>query len=176
MSKRKSPARRRPADAVVGRFFQGLPVIDAAEPLRVVVNRADVAGARKLDPNNCAFAKACRRLFDAHTVLVLRRTAYVELPDRNGRRIVNRFVISNATADKIITFDQTGEFPEGGFIFSAPPPSKTMDAHVKYAREYARREKNGHKATVKRAKPRRSKVTLSLVRDGRGKLGINYAF
>lgn len=163
--------------AVVGRYFRGLPVIDATESLRVVINRADIAKARKLDPNNCVFAQACRRLYDSHAVLVLRRTAYVELPDDNGRRTVNRFVLSDETNGKIVRFDKTGEAPEGGFLFNAPSKSNTMDAKAKYGKAYDRAVRNGSHKVKATGKPNKKALRAMIgVRDGRGKLGINYAF
>ncbi len=173
MPRKKNSGRQ----AVVGRYFRGLPVVDATEPLRVMINSADKQKARRLDPNNCVFAQACRRLYDSHAVLVLRRTAYVELPDSRGRRVVNKFVISSQTKDLIALFDKTGEAPEGGFVFLAPSPSKTMDAHRKYNEKYRREIGNGHR-TVTRTNKKNAKYerTMVGVRDGRGKLGINYAF
>lgn len=163
--------------AIVGRYFRGLPVIDATEPLRVVVIKQDIKGAKRLDPNNCVFAQACRRLFDSHAVLILRSTAYVELPDSRGRRVVNRFVISNETRDKIIAFDKTGEAPEGGFIFNAPSGSQGMEAKAKYHKRYANELRNGQRdLPVPRGASKRMSKTMLGVRDGRGKLGINFAF
>lgn len=162
--------------AVVGRFFRGLPVVDATESLRIVVNKSDIARARRLDPNNCVFAQACRRLYDSHAVLVLRKTAYVELPDDSGRRVVNRFIISENTSEKIVTFDKTGEAPEGGFLFNAPTASKTMDAERKYALKHKGDIRSGRHTPKKRTKQTRISRTMFGVRDGRGKLGINYAF
>lgn len=174
MAKRKKLNSRQ---AIVGRYFRGLPVVDADEPLRIIVNKSDIAKARRLDPNNCVFAQACRRLYNSSAVLVLRRTAYVELPDDNGRRSVHRFIISTETSEKIAAFDKTGEAPEGGFIFNPPSPFKRMDAE----RVYAAKRKRAIKAGTHKVKHRpggKSKLSRTMlgVRDGRGKLGINYAF
>lgn len=160
----------------VHRFFRGLPVVDAEDTLRIVVSRQDIKSATRLDPNNCVFAQACRRLFNSHAVLFLRRTAYVELPNEKGIRQVNRYVISGDTAAKIAHFDKTGEAAEGGFLLLPPSPSKTMQAHkaynVKYRQDvyYGRRTPKPH-GPLKARKSR----TMFGVRDGRGKLGINYA-
>lgn len=171
------PQKRNSRHAIVGRFFRGLPVTDALEPLRIVVNKSDLAKARRLDPNNCVFAQACRRLYDSHAVLVLRKVAYVELPDEKGRRIVNRFMISASTSEKIAEFDKTGEAPEGGFIFNAPSANKRMDAERAYGAKYKKAVAAGTHIP-KKAPPKSRKVirTMLGVRDGRGKLGINYAF
>ncbi len=164
--------------AIVGRYFRGLPVIDAEEPLRIIVNKSDISKARRLDPNNCVFAVACRRLFDSHAVLVLRKTAYVELPDERGRRVVNRFCIATSTSERIAEFDKTGEAPEGGFIFNAPPDSKKMDAERTYGAKRKQAIRAGTHKVKSRAGGKSSKVVRTMlgVRDGRGKLGINYAF
>lgn len=164
--------------AVVGRYFRGLPVVDATDSLRVVVIKQDIRGAKRLDPNNCVFAQACRRLFDSHAVLILRSTAYVELPDDQGNRVVNRFIISNETRDKIAVFDKTGEAPEGGFVFNAPVRSQRMDSKAKYHKEYARDIRNGDRSqpVPRGLKHKRMQKTMLGVRDGRGKLGINFAW
>lgn len=179
MAKAKTNARKRNPgrQAVVGRFFRGLPVLEATEPLRITVLRQDIAQAQRLDPNNCVFAKACKRLFDSHAVLFLRRRAYVELPDSKGKRVVFRYIINDEMLDQIIAFDKTGIAPEGGFVLNPPSPSTTIDAiHKAWKRHEA-----DLRAGKKRKGPTRgpSKVrakAMSLVRDGRGKLGINYAF
>lgn len=161
----------------VGRFFRGLPVVEATEPLRIVVNKSDIKSGKRLDPNNCVFAQACKRLFNSHAVLFLRRTAYVELPDSKGIRQVHRFMISKETADKIHHFDKTGEADEGGFILNPPPISRTIEAHKTYTKRYNREIATG-KRTPQRGVRRKSRFikTMEGVRDGRGKLGINYAY
>lgn len=166
----------RPAE--VGRFFRGLPVVDATESLRILVNREDIKRAKRLDPNNCVFAQACRRLFNSHAVLFLRRYAYVELPDEKNVRMVFRYVIPNATVDKIVHFDKTGEAAEGGFILNAPPKSMTIGAHRAYSRRYAKEVASGKRVPQQgvRRKNRFAIKTMEGVRDGRGKLGINYAY
>jgi hypothetical protein len=172
--KQKKPLGRHQLE--VHRFFRGLPVVDATEPLRVVVNKTDIRTAKRLDPNNCVFAQACRRLFNSHAVLFLRRTAYVELPDSRGRRVVNRFKITPTVFDRIVKFDKTGEADEGGFLLKPPVPSQRIEAHAAYAKRY-RRELYEGKRTVKATRPnKRYQKGMLGVRDGRGKLGINYAF
>lgn len=161
----------------VGRFFRGLPVVDATEPLRIVVRREDIAKGRRLDPNQCVFAQACKRMFDSHTVLFLRRVAYVELPDAKGKRLVHRFVISNSTADRIAHFDKTGEHPEGGFVLNAPSKRRTMEGIAAYEAKYRQAIAEGKhvpKSGVRRPGTRYLR-TMQGVRDGRGRLGINYA-
>lgn len=163
----------------VGRFFRGLPVVDATEPLRIVVNKQDIKGAKRLDPNNCVFAQACRRLFNSHAVLFLRRTAYVELPDEKGIRVVNRFILSHETCEKIHHFDKTGEAEEGGFILNPPTASTTIAGKRKYTKKYKKAIASGQHVPEKRKsnkKNRRFLKTMEGIRDGRGKLGINYAF
>ena len=163
--------------AVVGRFFRGLPVVDADEPLRIILNNADIKNARKLDPNNCAFAQACRRLFDSHAVLFLRRTAYVELPDSKGKRKVNRFIISPEMASRIAEFDKTGKCDEGGFILNPPNASKKLGLAAAYERKRRAAIASGDLKPKRRNKPNKKYAKAMLgVRDGRGKLGINYAF
>lgn len=160
------------------KYFRGLPVIEATEPLRIVMNRDDIKKGKRLDPNNCAFAQACRRLFNSHAVLFLRRTAYVELPDAEGIRKVHRFCISSSVANAIAQFDKTGEAPEGGFLLKAPPPSRLMNTHRAYSDKYRAEIASGKRVPLarQRKRPTRYLKTMEGVRDGRGKLGINYGY
>lgn len=179
MAKAKSKVRtpNRGRQAIVGRFFRGLPVLEATEPLRITVLREDIGKATRLDPNKCVFAQACKRLFDSHAVLFLRRRAYVELPDSRGRRVVFRYIIDNEMLEKIVTFDKTGVAPEGGFVLQPPSVSMTIEAHTKYWKAHKAALRAGTKKRGPSRGPSRTRAkAMSLVRDGRGKLGINYAF
>lgn len=167
---RKTPKERSLERLVSERYFDGLPVIDATENLRIFVDAADISKAERLNPNNCIFARACKRLYGSRAIVFLRTKAYVDLPDANGVRQINRFVIPRHTQAKIIKFDQTGQGAEGGFLLNAPPPSQTMEKMKEYSRNWKERVAAGHeprrRAQVKGVNVRVG--TLEGVRDGRG--------
>ena len=167
----KDTITRRLESQVSERYFNGLPVIDAKDSLRIFVNARDIRAATAKDPEHCVYAQACRRLFGSTTIVFLRTKAYIDLPDEKGRRFVNRFEINRAVREQITHFDLTGEAAEGGFLLSAPAPSQTLDAQ----REYGRTKRDPSHVPQSEAKRRATidgsrviSATLVGVRDGRG--------
>jgi hypothetical protein len=124
------------------RFFGDLPVIDADESLRVITNDDDVRNAVRKDPRKCVFAQACRRLFGATTVLVFRSIAYVDLPDENNKRAVNRFTVSPNVRERLEAWDAKGVAYPGGYLFKAPQQSRRLDEMRRRAKTY---KAKGHK-------------------------------
>lgn len=112
---------------VMDRFFRGLVVEEADSSILIVADSADASKAEQGDPENCALAQACKRLFNSTAVLFFRRVAYIDVPNAKGERVVKRFVISQTTRDAIVHFDRTGEFPPGGFTLVPPQPSQTLE-------------------------------------------------
>lgn len=112
---------------ILERTFGGLPVIDATENLRVFVNKEDIAKSVRSDPKRCVYAQACKRLFGATTILFLRSVAYVDLPDENNVRSINRFTLTANVRKKIEEFDKTGKAHPGGFLLVAPPATMTLE-------------------------------------------------
>jgi hypothetical protein len=165
----KAATIRRLEQQVSERYFEGLPVVDAKDNLRVFVTAADIRKAKPQDPEHCVYAEACRRLFGATKIVFLRTKAYVDLPDETGRRFVNRFEIGRDVREKIIHFDQTGEGAEGGFLLSRPAPSQKLDAQREYGRNWrndTERQSKGQRAQMSGV--RVVSATLHGVRDGRG--------
>lgn len=116
-----------PAAEHIERLWGDVPVVDAKNDLRVIVQPCDVELATAKDPGCCVFAQACKRAFGATKVLFFRSVAYVELPTEEGERQVERFYLSNAMCELIKTFDKGNPvLPEGGFLLKAPTPSKTL--------------------------------------------------
>ena len=112
----------------ITRLWGGTPVRDATTDLRVIIKPCDIKGAVQKDPENCVFAKACRRSFGTKKVLFLRRVAYVELPDENGGSKVERFSMTESVHNLIRDFDSGNPIiPHGGFLLTAPSPSHTLD-------------------------------------------------
>lgn len=160
---------RRLEQQVSERYFEGLPVIDAKDNLRVFVTAQDIRRAKPNDPEHCVYAEACRRLFGATKIVFLRTKAYVDLPDESGRRFVNRFEIHRYVREQIIRFDQTGEAAPGGFLLSAPSPSQTLNAQRDYGRKFRDRAETGDvKRRAQMSGVRVVSGTLLGVRDGRG--------
>ena len=113
----------------ITRLWGGIPVKDSEHDLRVIIKPCDVKGAVEKDPENCVFAKACRRSFGTKKVLFFRRIAYVEIPDENGESKVERFFMSESVHNLIRDFDRGNAIiPHGGFLLKAPSPSNTLES------------------------------------------------
>ena len=152
------------------RLWGECEVIDATANLRVMILPQDVKRARRKDPENCVFAEACKRTFQAKKLLFYRSCAYVELPDEFGKKRVERFVMDTSMRSLVAAFDR-GEtiIPEAGFLLKAPPSSRRLDRHIDYNdRSRARRLENGELMYPKRPEVRKI-VALDLqVRNGTG--------
>ena len=124
----------------IKRLWGDVEVIDASKDLRVFIQPEDVKGASKKDPGCCVFAQACKRQFAATKVLFWKSVAYVELPGPNGKRRVERFMLSPEMRGLIENFDQGNDIATvAGFELKRPRPSSTFAG--KSARENKRREK-----------------------------------
>jgi hypothetical protein len=143
------------------RTWGDVPVVDAKKDLRVFMTPEDLKGARIKDPSACVFARACRRMFHATKVLIFRTVAYVELPNEDGSRRVERFVVGPAMRDLIEAFDRgEGVIPSAGFTLRAPPKSETLEGLRKEAhRQLQRQRKDTRPKLIGRA--RQVKVAAS---------------
>jgi hypothetical protein len=167
--------------AEIKRVWGDIEVIDAPKDLRVFVQPEDVKKATKKDPGCCVFAQACKRQFAATKVLFWRSVAYVELPGPNGRRRVERFILSSEMRDLIENFDKGNDVADfAGFELKRPGPSRTFEGN---AARHKRRRDNIRHALLKgtRKQPRRglqgkgkySKPSLVVdleVRNGSGRV------
>jgi hypothetical protein len=116
----------------VERFWDGIPVDDATNDLRIIIKPCDINSASRKDPGHCVFARACKRSFGTKRVLFLRSIAYVELPDENGETKVERFKMSQSVQQLVRDFDRGDNvIPHGGFLLLAPGHSNQLQ----YGRE-----------------------------------------
>jgi hypothetical protein len=159
-------------DDAIKRYFDGMPVKDATDNLRVFVNRADIKTARRKDPGNCVYANACKRLYGSSAILFFRTIAYVDLPDEQGNRVVNRFHLNARVRGQIAEFDKTGIAHPGGFLLSAPPHSGTLEVGRAYTKARKKALLMGERVVVpgnKMSKKNHTSVSLVTdVRDGTG--------
>jgi hypothetical protein len=134
-SARKKAAPRKPLGKtathhkIIQRLFNGLPVVHPKKEMVIHVIAADIKSAKRGDPLNCVFAKACERLFGSHNVAFWRNYAYVE---RDGK--IERFVLPQATRDSVMMWDKAGKAEPGGYLLRPPPPSATLDQKLAYER------------------------------------------
>lgn len=162
--------RTRAETATLDRYFAGLPVVEAEETLLVVVRAADVRGATKRDPTNCALARACRRLFHSRAVVIFRTVAYIDLPGENNQRVVKRFVNSPRVRSALSVLDTTNQFPPGRYEFLPVPQWRRLN--VMRNADQVRRVAviNGQHVVHRNGKRSRERNprTLEGVRDGTG--------
>jgi hypothetical protein len=99
---RKKAAPRKPLGKtaahhkLIQRLFKGLPVEDAKKETVIYANAADIKNAKRGDPLNCVFARACERVFGSHNVAFFRKYAYVQ---RAGK--IERYSLPQATRDRL---------------------------------------------------------------------------
>jgi hypothetical protein len=138
------------------RLFNGLKVEDAKKEMLVNVIAADIKRAKRGDPLNCVFARACERMFGSHNVAFFRNYAYVEKDHK-----VIRHSLPQATRDSVMMWDKAGKAEPGGYLLRPPPPAETLDAKVQRSRE--RHENNW----LKRPKSRKRAPDVDF-RNGTG--------
>lgn len=165
----------------IKRHWGDIEVVDAAKNLRVFIQPGDVIGATAKDPGCCVFAQACKRQFAASKVLFWKSVAYVELPGPNGKRRVERFLLSPDMRNLIENFDKGNPVATvAGFELKKPKPSATFVGKLETNRAWrARRKqallkgvssspKNGVQGEGKYSKPA---IVVDLeVRDGKGRV------
>lgn len=113
--------------AELKRYFENLEVVEASAPLHLQPQHCDIETAQRDDPTNCAFSRACQRMYGSRVVLFFGTVAYVDLLDENGEKKIHRFVIDRKAQEFIKAFDAGEDVRPGGFRLSPPPPSSTLD-------------------------------------------------
>lgn len=115
---------------------QGLEMVDAVEPLRIEVSKGDVRGAKRKDPSNCAFSRACRRTYGVDAAFFFRSRAWLQ---SNGKLI--RFEMPASMQKEIVAFDRSKHMEPGVYQLKPPAPSSTRA----YAKAYDKRRRDkGH--------------------------------
>lgn len=84
----------------------GLKRCDARKSIELELTPGDIAHASKKDPANCAFARACKRTFNADNAYFFRGTAWLE---RDGK--LTRYMLPSITQKEIMAFDRGGNGP-----------------------------------------------------------------
>ena len=86
--------------------MEGLPVENATEPLRLVVEDCDIEGAVRQDPENCVAARTIMRMHGAFRVLVHRSRTFVQW--HRGDSFI-RYATPAVLRDASIIFDRGGK-------------------------------------------------------------------
>jgi hypothetical protein len=186
--KQKSMSRNTKSFEEIKRHWGDLEVIDARKDLRVFIQPEDVRSATAKDPGCCVFAQACKRQFSASKVLFWRSVAYVELPGPDGKRRVERFILSPEMRDLIENFDKGNTVADvAGFELKKPRPSHTLAGKIQKNRAWQEKRRKallkgtalGSRRAIPGAKKgdqgegKYSKPALVIdleVRDGKGRV------
>lgn len=92
--------------------------VDAHAPVYVTVGDKDCKDARKLNPSECALARAARRELHADGVIIGMSTSYII----KGNKAV-RFDTPQSVAREIVSFDRHGDFATGDYHLIPKSPS-----------------------------------------------------
>lgn len=141
-----------------------MPVLEARASIHVQPSQADIDGATKEDPTNCAYARCLKRTYGAGNVFVFKTVAFVQTLDEWGKPVMERFAVKKYAREYIVRFDHGEKVGPGGFVFHAPSRSKTLSYKHARARVYARA---GKKSPRKKAGQKKDMKALSL-RSGKG--------
>src|SRR5262245_2431858 len=118
------------------RTWEGIPVRDSERELWIFPTQQDITAAIPKDEQFCVFANTCRGVYGSTRVIFLRTTAYVELLDEQGQKIIERFQLGDKTKRAIAEFDKTGPAQPGGYLLSAPRPSLRLEQKSERYRQW----------------------------------------
>lgn len=139
-----TPKRPRKQTETLVRYYGDMKVVEAKNAVMLHITEADVKGAIPRDPHNCAFAQACRRIFESTTVSFMRSYSYMDMVGSDGIRRLYRFKNPVATKRVIEEFDRTRKMPVGlTFRLDPMPKGHTLDRKKKRADKYNKRKQAG---------------------------------
>lgn len=124
--------------------IDGLPVIDAKKPLKLTINKNDVAKTDRKESADCAVARACRR--ETHAIEARVHLGRVYLKTSAGSW--TRYLTPRPLRSEIIAFDRGGQFEPGEFMLGAPTPTKTLGKRRGGTKKAKRTGKQRQKPTV----------------------------
>jgi len=96
-------------------------VIDATTPLHITVSKRDVSGATPKKPEDCAMARACKRLRHADGAIIRPSRAYII----RGNTAI-RYAVPPSVGREIVVFDRHSDFKPGDYHLSAITKSKRL--------------------------------------------------
>lgn len=105
----------------------------------------------KRNPNACALSQGWMRTADVPVAQVGIDKAYLPIRE-NGKIVVLRCKVPQATREAINRFDKTGRIPAEGFWFVGIPPSERMDSQRSQQKQFRQRWGNIHDPRHKKHK------------------------
>lgn len=92
--------------------------VDADRPIQVSVNQKDCKDAIKLNPSECALARAAKRELKADAVIIGLSSSYVI----RGKQAV-RFATPERVQREIVSFDRHADFAPGDYTLVPKSPT-----------------------------------------------------
>lgn len=111
-------------------LLEGLPIIDAEEPMDLHVQKRDINRQAKKDPAHCALAECAMRQNGYNDVRVYLSRAYI----KEGNHWV-RYEVSQLARREITAFDRGGAFMPGYYRLYAPSPSNRRSRTMPKAKD-----------------------------------------
>ena len=114
--------------------------VDAAQPVEISVASQDCKSAKRLDPTNCALARAAKREVKADGAIIGMSTSYLI----QGTKAI-RFQTPQSVQREIVSFDRHDDFEPGEYYLTPKSPATRLgvDKHTrkkdrggKYKRKY----------------------------------------
>jgi len=122
-------------------------VVDATKAVEVSVNRRDCKDAKKLNPSECALARAAKRELHADGVIIGMGTSYVI----RGKQAI-RFDTPESVRREIVSFDRHQDFAPGDYYLTPKSPTGRIGAsgsRSKKGGNHSSRRKMHHSARVR---------------------------
>jgi hypothetical protein len=120
MSKKLATRQRRiTLPRSVRRMFPNVKhAFDADKPVEISVYRKDCKGAKKLNPSECALARAGKRELHADGVIIGMSSSYVIKGDT-----AVRFQTPESVSREIVSFDRHQDFAPGDYYLTPKSPA-----------------------------------------------------
>jgi hypothetical protein len=116
-------------------------VVDAAGPMDIAVNRADVGKAKRKDTNQCAIAVAAMRTEEPDAVVASRSRLYII-----KNNIAYRYIMPVTAIRELTSFDRGASFSPGVYHMCPPTHTSSLGADRVNHKTHSR----GNGGTVKR--------------------------
>lgn len=120
-------------------FGVDVEIVDAKAPISLVPLAIDLEGADPKTPNNCFLVHTARRMFGAKAAVFWKKSAYIDMPDGRGKRVVRRWISSKSITDTVAKIDRGETWIEGSHItLFAPTYNNRRDVRRRKHRAYRR--------------------------------------
>ena len=106
----------------IKRMFPGVKtVVDATKAVEISVNRRDCKEAKRLNPSECALARAGRRELKSDGVIIGLASSYVI----RGTEAI-RFATPQSVQREMVSFDRHQDFAPGEYYLAPKTPSQRL--------------------------------------------------